>query len=216
MRSLALVSAFVWLAAAACTRSNPSATSSSATPVPAPSDGGGAEPAAGGCPPSWTAAPAVDGALAVPAGSGGVLLRARAVGTQNYECKALPGDAGPGHAWTFVGPQANLTDCHGAPIGTHFASAAGPTAPEWLELDGTTYVIAKKLAAATPDGGAPAVPWLLLQATSTSGAGTLAKTKYVQRLNTTDGVAPASGCDATAVGQTRRVAYGADYYFYGD
>jgi hypothetical protein len=33
-------------------------------------------------------------------------------------------------------------------------------------------------------------------------------------VNTTGGLAPASGCDATTVGAASNVAYTADYYFY--
>jgi hypothetical protein len=168
-----------------------------------------------GCPSSWTITPVVDGTLAVPADGGGVLLHAQGVGTQNYQCKSTSADGGVSYAWTFVGPVADLNDCHGAKIGTHFASAAGPTAPEWQQLDGTA-VIGSKLAAETPDGGAAAIPWLLLQATSTTGTGTLSKTKFVQRLNTTNGLAPTTGCDSTTVGATQNVSYTADYYFYGN
>ncbi len=168
-----------------------------------------------GCPTSWTVTPVVDGTLAVPSDGGGVLLHAHGVGTQNYQCKAGTGDAGATYAWTFVGPQADLNDCHGTKIGTHFASPAGAAAPEWLQLDGTS-VIGQKLAAETPDGGSAAIPWLLLQATSTTGTGTLSKTKYVQRLNTTNGLAPTTGCDATTVGANQNVSYTADYYFYGN
>jgi hypothetical protein len=168
-----------------------------------------------GCPTSWTVTPVVDGTLAVPADGGGVLLHAQGVGTQNYQCKSTSADGGVTYAWTFVGPQADLNDCHGTKIGTHFASAAGATAPEWQQLDGTA-VIGSKLAAETPDGGSAAIPWLLLQATSTTGTGTLSKTKFVQRLHTTNGLAPTAGCDATTVNTTQNVSYTADYYFYGN
>jgi hypothetical protein len=59
-----------------------------------------------------------------------------------------------------------------------------------------------------------AVPWLLLQATSTSGSGVFTKVTYVQRLNTNGGKAPATGCDATSVSTETRVPYSGDYYFY--
>ncbi len=55
-----------------------------------------------------------------------------------------------------------------------------------------------------------------LAATPTTGPadGTLTSTTFIQRLNTTGGLAPAGGCDATLVGATAPVAYTADYYFY--
>ena len=37
---------------------------------------------------------------------------------------------------------------------------------------------------------------------------------YVQRLNTTKGVAPATGCDAAHTAAEVSVMYSADYYFY--
>jgi hypothetical protein len=69
--------------------------------------------------------------------------------------------------------------------------------------------------------GAPsprgAIPWLLLRATSTSAGpdgDKLTHTTHIQRVNTTGGVAPATGCDAGHLGEARNVPYTADYYFY--
>ncbi len=44
--------------------------------------------------------------------------------------------------------------------------------------------------------------------------GTFTSTTFIQRVNTTGGVAPAGGCDADRVGTTTPVFYTADYYFY--
>jgi hypothetical protein len=190
------------------------------TPVDsAPTDTGADAP---GCPASWSVAPAVDPSIEVPDGGGNVLLHASATGTQNYACVAsTPADAGADgatdggettYAWTLTGPEADLKDCMMAKIATHFASDGG--APEWQTTDGT-YVIGSRKSAFTPDGGSGAIPWLLLQATAHSGTGTLSKALYVQRVNTTGGKAPATGCDSTTVGATTKVSYTADYYFYG-
>jgi hypothetical protein len=162
-------------------------------------------PAAGACPDAWAAAPHVDPSLVPP--HGGVLLHGSATGTQSYACTAA---ADGGARWTFTGPRAELRDCHGELVARHFASDAG-AAPEWQAPDGA-YVIATKAAALTPDGGASAVPWLLLGARDHGGEGPLARTAYVQRVGTDGGVAPAGGCTP---GATRDVPYGADYYFYG-
>jgi hypothetical protein len=185
-------------------------------PSDAPAESGEASTT---CPSSWLVAPSV-GALALP-DSGVVIYHAAAAGTQNYTCTGTfvdggtdGGDAGETFTWTFVGPQANLSDCNATLVGHHFASEAGAAAPEWMTIDGA-YVIGHKLVAYTPDGGSGSVPWLLLQATSTGGSGTLAQTTYVQRLDTDGGVAPASGCDNGAVGTTQQVPYTADYYFFG-
>ena len=51
---------------------------------------------------------------------------------------------------------------------------------------------------------------------STSGpaSGTFAPTTYIQRVNTTGGLAPATGCDAEHIGAQAAIPYTADYYFY--
>jgi hypothetical protein len=155
--------------------------------------------------------------------SGVVVLHALGSGTQNYACVGTPidggadaGDAGATFAWTLVTPQATLTDCNGATIGHHFASEAGATAPEWLEVD-NSYVIGHKLAAYTPDGGSGSIPWLLIGATGHDGtdAGVLSNVTYVQRLDTDGGLAPTTGCDFSASGTTTDIPYVADYYFFG-
>jgi hypothetical protein len=43
----------------------------------------------------------------------------------------------------------------------------------------------------------------------------LASTRYVQRLDTVGGVAPAAGCDSAHAGTRARVDYSATYDFYG-
>jgi hypothetical protein len=134
-------------------------------------------------------------------------MHAAATGSQIYAC-AANGDGGA--AWTLQGPDAVLSDCSGAVVGHHFASDAGSGSPEWQTADGT-FVVGRKLAAVTPDGGAGSVPWLLLQASSKSGQGSLGRVTYIQRVGTDGGLA-AGACDA---GQVTRVPYSADYYFYG-
>ncbi len=178
---------------------------------------GEAGPPACGAP--WTDAPPVVAALALPDG-GTVLLHAAGSGSQDYACTGTfidggvdGGDAGETFAWVLTGPDAGLKDCTGAVIGHHFPSEAGAAAPEWMTFADGTYVIGKKVGAYTPDGGSGSVPWLLLQATSHGGTGTLSNVTYVQRLNTDGGVAPSS-CDP-ADASTLAVPYTADYYFFG-
>jgi hypothetical protein len=163
------------------------------------------------CPSAWMVPPTVDPSIAVPAGGGVFLLHALGKGTQDYQCTQAS-DGGGTYAWSFVGPEAVLTDCNGAVIGNHVASDAGPTAPKWQSPDGT-FVTGKKLAASSPD--ASAVPWLLLQATAHGGSGILGRAGYIQRVNTTGGLAPTTMCDRTNVGATQKVSYAADYYFFG-
>lgn len=149
--------------------------------------------------------PTVPANLQVPAGNAPYLV-GHAVGVQIYSCKA----SGAGFAWTFVAPEATLSDDAGTPIATHFA---GPT---WKATDGSTVKGMSIANAPSPTGNA--IPWLLLRATSTAagpgGGTTLTGTSFVQRVNTMGGVAPTSGCDATHVDATARVDYTANYYFY--
>jgi hypothetical protein len=204
------------------TNTNPdTGTKTPDTGPDSPTEGGGdggSDAGDGGCPASWTMAPNAPAALALPDG-GMVILHAAGAGTQNYACTAVVVDGGTGEAgatytWTLTGPTATLSDCTSAVIGHHFASEAGASAPEWMETIDGTYVIGHKVAAFTPDGGPPgSVPWLLLQATSHGGTGTLSNTTYIQRLNTDGGAAPPS-CDPTDA-STLQVPYSADYYFYG-
>jgi len=170
--------------------------------------------AVAGCKPRETtglAPPVVDPAIAVPADGGAVLLHAFAAGTQSYACaRAATGVYG----WTFTGPEAELRDDRGGLIGHHFASEPNGGAPEWEALDGS-YVVGQKVGAFTPDGGAQAVPWLLVRAVAHGGSGLLASTRYVQRVASRGGVAPAAACDASAAGTRENVAYTAEYFFYG-
>ncbi len=46
------------------------------------------------------------------------------------------------------------------------------------------------------------------------GSGAMSGVTYIQRLDTTAGVAPAATCDATAKGKQEKVGYEARYVFY--
>jgi len=157
------------------------------------------------------APPAVDPSIAVPADGGGVVLHAHASGTQGYVCTR---GANGAHAWTPTGPEAELRDAHGGLIGHHFASEPNGGAPEWEGLD-RSYVVGQKVAAFTPDGGAQAVPWLLLRAVAHGGTGPLANARYVQRVATGGGLAPTTACEASVAGTKEKVPYTAEYFFYG-
>lgn len=156
---------------------------------------------------AWLAAPSVPAALQLP---GGAVPSAHfhGKGAQIYTCAASPsgGSATPTFAWTLKAPDATLFDATGAEVGVH---TAGPT---WTSSrDGSAVVGTKTAQADAPVAGA--VPWLLLQAKST-GDGVFAHLAFIQRVNTSGGVAPAGGCDAATVGAEQRVSYEADYYFY--
>ena len=191
-----------------------SAPDSSSKPDSSTTDSGGGDASDAGCPSSWTATPTVPTALAIPDGGTTVLIHAAGVGTQDYTCEQVTTDAGSSYQWVFVGPEAELRDCNATVIGHHFASDGGAGAPEWMTVD-NAYIIGKKSAAYTPDGGASSVPWLLLQTTSSGGTGPITSTEWVHRLDTDGGIAPTATCDSNNAGTTQKVGYTADYYFYG-
>src|SRR5262249_49917453 len=64
-----------------------------------------------------------------------------------------------------------------------------------------------------------AVPWLLLQVVGAHpgpmGGNLLMQTTFIQRVNTSGGIAPSTGCtESTDVGGKVLVPYTADYFFY--
>lgn len=146
---------------------------------------------------------AVPANLAVPEGQA-LVLRALARGVQIYACKPAQADASA-FEWVLKAPEAELFDASGGAIGHHFG---GPT---WQNTDGSS-VVGEVLQRAPAQG---TIPWLLLRAKSTQGAGVLAQVSYIQRVETAGGTAPATGCDAAHAGAEARVDYTASYVFYG-
>jgi hypothetical protein len=140
-----------------------------------------------------------------PAAGQSLFLEARASGVQIYECSSKA-EAPDTFAWNFVAPEAQLADRSGRPIGRHYA---GPT---WELRDGSSVVGAVVARDPGPDTGA--IPWLLLEAKSTSGTGTLTRTRSIQRVRTVGGVAPLSPCTQALAHTVIRVPYTATYYFY--
>jgi hypothetical protein len=150
------------------------------------------------------AAASVPPELAVPADAG-LSLRAQGRGVQIYVCEARADQPGR-YDWRFVSPEADLFDAQGAKIGRHYA---GPT---WEGADGGKVVGELRAKAPSPDPSA--IDWLLLTAKSANGAGVLGRTRYVRRIDTAGGKAPADGCSAGHVGEGARVSYSAMYEFY--
>ena len=134
-----------------------------------------------------------------------LFLVAHATGVQKYTCQS-------NGTWLFTDPEATLFKTTGAskPIGTHFLNFATGR-PVWQLNDGSSVEAARTQSAS---GGTGNIPWLLLQAmvtTAGSGGDRLAGTTWVQRLNTSGGLAPAGTCtpdDRVAV------PYTADYFFW--
>jgi Protein of unknown function (DUF3455) len=183
--------------------------------------------------------PAVPANLEVPAGNQ-VYLEGLGVGTQDYICLPCPNAITPatmcpasGFAWAFYAPQATLFDVdvgHDKQIITHFLSPnpaeGGTLRPTWQHSRDTSTVWVNNSvppARSSTDQAfvaAGAIPWLLLPVAGTqggpTGSDTLTKTTFIQRLNTSGGVAPAASTCATTtdIGKKALVPYSADYFFY--
>lgn len=110
-----------------------------------------------------------------------------------------------GTSWGFVAPVANLfaDDNYRGQVGTHYA---GPT---W-ESNSGSRVVAARLKSCSPD--TTSIPWLLLQTVSNDGPGIFNSVTYVQRVNTTGGLAPTA--PGPYVGAEVKIPYTAEYYFY--
>ena len=169
--------------------------------------------------------------IAVPVGNSAYLV-GHAFGSQGYTC--LPTATG-GTAWNpSARPEATLfTDLFGSQfqIITHFQSVNANPKPDvtvplsgnatWQSsLDSSRVWMVKKNGidagsdpASCPTAGS--IQCLLLQsvgnAKGPTGGNLLAKTTFIQRLNTRGGAVPTSSC---ATGQTQLVPYTADYFFF--
>ena len=134
-----------------------------------------------------------------------LFLAVHAVGVQKYTCQA-------NGTWLFTDPEAALYESAGdsKPIGTHFLNFATGR-PVWRLKDGSSVEAAR---AASLPGGTGNVAWLLLETrvqTPGSDGDRLAGTAWVQRLNTSGGVAPDGACTP---GNTLAVPYTTDYFFW--
>ncbi len=124
-----------------------------------------------------------------------------ASGVQIYESKA----AANAFQWSFVAPDATLYD-NGRGAGTQ------STANQWASATDRSSV--SGAVCSVQAAGGSNLPWAILQAIPAAEDGVFAGVTSIQRVNTSGGVAPASGCDADHVGSEARVAFSADYYFY--
>ena len=134
----------------------------------------------------------------VPEGNS-LAFRVYAIGVQVYKWN--------GTSWVFVAPVATLfadAGYHGE-VGTHYV---GPT---WESNSGSKVVAARVPGTGcTPDSSA--IPWLKLQKVSTEGSGIFSSVTFIQRVNTTGGVAPTA--PGSAIDEVKEVPYTAEYYFY--
>ena len=152
------------------------------------------------------AEPSVPSTIAVRDGHE-VFLIGHAVGVQIHACSVV----GSGYGWRFAGPRAELYGDNGKLLMTHFAG------PSWQTRDGSKVTaVLDENASITVDE--TAIPWLRLRVTSrTAGADgdRLAATTYIQRIQTTGGLAPSPDrCNAGSVGEVAEIPYTAVYAFW--
>jgi hypothetical protein len=184
-----------------------------------------------------TVTPPTTPAKITPPEGNTAFLVGNAIGTQGYTC--LP--TATGASWTVnnARPEATLfTKFFGQDVQiiTHFLSpdtnpnknAPSPLAfanATWQSSFDTSKVWAQTVNS-IPAGTDPkscshanSIACLLLQsvgnAEGPTGGKLLAKTTFVQRLNTRGGLAPTTGCSVAGdVGKQTLVPYSADYYFF--
>jgi hypothetical protein len=165
--------------------------------------------------------PTVPDEINVPEGNK-VFLVGHAVGAQNYVC--LP-SGGKEVGFTLFTPQATLFSDDARQATTHYFSPNpfenGTIRATWQDSRDTSTVWAQAThTSMDPDFVAPgAIAWVLLQRVGSQdgpdGGDTLTGTTFVQRLSTSGGVAPSTGCTTSIdVGHQAFVPYTADYFFY--
>jgi hypothetical protein len=165
--------------------------------------------------------PPVPTAIRVPAGN--KLFRVgHATGTQNYTCSLSGGSV----KYVLFTPQATLFE-NQKQVMTHYfgpnPDEGGTIRAAWQHSDDASTVwgeVKPGNSSADPAFVAPgAIPWLLVTIDGYQdgprGGDKLEPTTFIQRLNTSGGVAPATGCSTTGdIGKQAFVPYTADYYFY--
>lgn len=136
------------------------------------------------------------GSLALPQGVS-LVFHAYAKGVQIYRWN--------GSAWSFVAPAAVLYADAGytAAVGIHYEG------PKWQSVSGST-VRGSVVDRCTADPSA--IQWLSLSATPEDGPGVFQDVSFIQRVNTTAGLAPSYA--GTVVDEIARVPYTAEYLFY--
>jgi hypothetical protein len=127
---------------------------------------------------------------------------------QIYACNST-GTWGPGST-----PEATLVDDNGKVVAKHFAVTGpdGTVRPAWEATDGSS---SRVVGAVPPEARVTvdpsAIPWLRLSTFSTT-PGLFGDTTFIQRVNTTGGLAPKGPC--TTTDEPRRISYTANYRFW--
>ena len=164
--------------------------------------------------------PRVPNEIRVPPGNE-AFLKGHGVGTQNYIC--LPSD--DGFAFKLFTPEATLFDGFKKQIITHFFSPNpaedGKIRVTWQHSTDTSIVWGGTAIPSTDPKfvAEDAIAWLLVPKAAVevgpTGGGTLTAVTFIQRLNTSGGLAPLEECAGLSdLGKEKFVPYEADYFFY--
>ena len=125
-------------------------------------------------------------------------------GVYIYQCRQAISDPNT-YVWAFVVPDATLYDGSRS-VARHATIGLYESLSDRTSVSGVVR-------SSQPAGGAN-LPWVLIRAQPIGESGLFANVSSIQRVNTTGGAAPSSGCGPDNVGEESRVAYQADYYFY--
>jgi len=148
-------------------------------------------------------------------------LVGHAVGTQNYVC--LP--SGSGVKFVLFTPEATLFkfEDNTKQLITHYFSPnpfeKGTIRATWKHSRDTSTVWGQVEPGHSAVVTSDAIPWLLVTVVGAqdgpTDGDTLSRTTFIQRLNTSGGLAPSTGCtSSTDIGHQAFVPYTADYFFY--
>jgi hypothetical protein len=137
-----------------------------------------------------------------PPGGSSPVLTVHAKGDQIYQCSLVDG----AYSWQVQAPDARLFDEQGQIVGNHYSG------PIWEYKEGSQVVgrVLNKVDIA-PDSS---ISWLLVEVVAHKGNGFFSNVTFINRINTSGGLPPLSGCDSNHLGGEKRVAYTADYIFY--
>jgi hypothetical protein len=127
-----------------------------------------------------------------------------AQGVQIYECV---GSTSGVFSWTFKAPEAGLYGPDGKVAAIHYA---GPT---WESVDDGSKIQGQRMAS-SPSEATGAIPQLLLSSKVIAQGVMFGDITFIQRLNTTGGIAPESGCSANTAIKQISVPYTARYDFF--
>jgi len=122
-------------------------------------------------------------------------------GVQVYRWNAIT------FSWDFVAPVANLfaEENYFGEVGSH---RSGPT---WESKSGSLVEGRRVLGiGCSPDPNA--IAWIALTKFRTEGAGIFSNVTFIQRVNTTGGLAPS--VPGSNDGEVKEIPYTAEYYFY--